>query len=187
MRIFTISLAKKYQLWPYSGVRRWIKSQGITKEVKLILWATWKQAKNNPAVAERFHFGLQTLPHTHTRKRTSVIMSTHYREMAWALYLCTMQLLWDASLPRCLSCFVWIYLILIICSSRAINQGLCCALILRLLHIAALFIHLLVGLTYICMLRGNFNFLYFSCTGVWSVASGEHRCGLFGVTNEGQV
>lgn len=41
----------------------------------------------------------------------------------------------------------------------AINQAPRCVLILRLLHIAALFIYLLVGLTYICMFRGNFNFL----------------------------
>ncbi len=74
------------------------------------------------------HTGIST--HMHQAEHTFPIPSTG----VIVCNLCIMQLLWDAALPWCLSCFGWIYFVLfcfilmfVSLLPAAINQGLCFA------------------------------------------------------------
>lgn len=115
--------------------------------------------------------------HTHTR------LSTHYQIPSAGMIvcnLCIMRLLWDASLPWCLSCFVWIYFILFplhfhVCSPERLIKVWAVLLSSDSSDFAALFIHLLVGLTYICICWGG---ILISCNfPVWEWQCGKQKGG----------
>lgn len=80
----------------------------------------------------------ESCPHTHTWKHTCTKLNTHYQIPSTGVIVCKLWIiepLWDASLPWCWSCFVWIYfslfpfiLLFVSLLPGAINQGSCYAL-----------------------------------------------------------